>query len=835
MKRKFFKKFGHPFIYGATIFFIIFPSFALGEIEKAEPIAIKKIEVTQIGEGTRIFIEGTGPLEYSAFQGNKPLSVVLDLPQVILGKLEGPIQVQDGLVKAIHNKQIVDPRETRARVEIILEKSVDYAVDSVGNNVIVNLGQYKSALAGFPPEEKKVEQRGEEKKEVAAKIEEKKEVPLKQEPERLKGKLITAIQISPQPDFLEVGIKGTQPLTNFRSFKLLNPPRLVLDFPGVQNALGKRKMEVGSPWLHEIRLGEYPEKLRLVLTFPDKKIPPYNLRQEEKEIKIILGTKAETVAAPAIAPPPAEVPQSIKVAEAEPKKGVKKEEVEKLPEKPPVAPTPPTEKIPAQAQQLEKAPAPEIKTQPELEKVPVSPYKGAKISLDFKDADLHNIFRLLAEVSNLNIIATDDVKGKITIRMVNVPWDQALDVILTTKNLVKIEEGNVLRITTAESVRKEREEKQKEEDLLVKVKESREKLEPLTMETITVNYARAVDLQKLIREKDEKGKGLLSPRGSVKADERTNTLIIQDTKQNIEEIINLIKKLDSPTPQVLIEARIVQAQTTFARSLGIQWGGSYNQFSSNSWFWGLTGNNPNAAPGWAFTPGAYSYNLPTAPGAPANISTSATAGPLPIYMPSNFVVNFPASTSYTQVGGLGISFGKLTGNLINLDLRLQLGETEGQTKVIARPKLATLTNTPAHIKQGELIPYETTSQAGTQVQFIDAVLMLEVTPQVTPDGSIKMTVKVTRDSRGTFRSPAMQVPSIDKREAKTEVLVKDGETLVIGGIYESESAEGEARIPWLGKIPILGWLFKNKEVYNTKKELLIFITPTLLQGMKAES
>ncbi|MGB9700691.1 MAG: type IV pilus secretin PilQ, partial [Thermodesulfobacteriota bacterium] len=397
-----------------------------------------------------------------------------------------------------------------------------------------------------------------------------------------------------------------------------------------------------------------------------------------------------------------------------------------------------------------------------------------------------------------------------------VPWDQALDVILTTKNLVKIEEGNVLRITTAESVRKEREEKQKEEDLLVKVKESREKLEPLTTETITVNYAKAADLQKLIREKDEKGKGFLSPRGSVKADERTNTLIIQDTKQNIEEIVNLIKKLDSPTPQVLIEARVVQAQTTFARSLGIQWGGSYNQTGGGQWHWGLTGNNPSASAGWGFTP-------------------SATGTSTPLIMPSNFVVNFPASTGNTSVGGLGISFGKLTGNLVNLDLRLQLGETEGQTKVIARPKLATLTNTPAHIKQGELIPYETTSQAGTQVQFIDAVLMLEVTPQVTPDGSIKMTVKVTRDSRGTFRSPSMQVPSIDKREAKTEVLVKDGETLVIGGIYESENQESETRIPWLGKIPIIGWLFKSKEVYNTKKELLIFITPTLLQGLKAES
>ena len=199
-------------------------------------------------------------------------------------------------------------------------------------------------------------------------------------------------------------------------------------------------------------------------------------------------------------------------------------------------------------------------------------------------------------------------------------------------------------------------------------------------------------------------------------------------------------------------------------------------------------------------------------------------------MPSNFIVNFPASIANTVVGGMGISFGKLTGSLVNLDLRLQLGETDGQTKVIARPKLATLDNTKAHIKQGELIPYETTSQAGTQVQFIDAVLLLEVTPHVTPDGAIKMIVKITRDARGSFRTQINQVPSVDKREAATEVLVKDGETIVIGGIYESENNENTQGIPWLMKVPVLGWLFKNEDTLNMRRELLIFITPTILQG-----
>jgi type IV pilus assembly protein PilQ len=510
--------------------------------------------------------------------------------------------------------------------------------------------------------------------------------------------------------------------------------------------------------------------------------------------------------AQAAAPPPAE-------KEAEPAPAEKKPEPAPAP---PAAPAP----APAKSNGPEKEAAAEIKIV-EGDKTQLSLYKGAKISLDFKDADIHNIFRLIAEVSNLNIITTDEVKGKVTVRLVNVPWDQALDVILTTKNLIKIEEGNVLRITTLDSVRKDREEKQKEEETLLKTRDTKLKLEEPWRKIIKVNYANAEDLQKLLLEKKDEGKGFLSAQGSVKADKRTNTLIIQDVRNNLEEVERLIKQLDSATPQVLIEARVVQAQTNFSRSLGVQWGGSYNQTPGGKWAYGLTGNNPGAAPGWGFSPGG-------------TTSTGTTVPPSNLSMPSNWVVNFPASIANTLVGGMGVSFGKLTGSLLNLDLRLQLGETSGQTKVIARPKLATLDNTKAHIKQGELIPYETTSQAGTQVQFIDAVLLLEVTPHVTPDGTIRMIVKITRDARGNFRTQINQVPSVDKREASTEVLVKDGETIVIGGIYESENSETTTGIPWFMNIPVLGWLFKAEETTNVRRELLIFINPTVIQ-VKSES
>ncbi|MFH1756708.1 MAG: type IV pilus secretin PilQ [Pseudomonadota bacterium] len=792
MQGNFFKKFCHRIFWGALIvLFLVSPSFSQGLAENPAPLSIQKIEVTESSGGARVAIEGSKPFEYTVFKLANPLRIVVELPEAKLGKLAGPIKVQNGIVNVIQNKQIDDPKKSRARVEIGLDQPVDYDVESEGNYVFIVLGRPPAAspIAIKQPEVKKEEPPAEK--------------PL------LKAKAIMDVVIVEKTDWVEVEVKGDGPLPDYRSFQLSRPSRLVVDLPRITNAFSKKRIEVGSQLLKEIRMGQTPEKLRIVFTFPGKKLPPYQLTKEGQDLKVFLGQvkKEEEVKKEIV--PVAEVPKPVLTAEAETKQTTPVKEAAAPPTAAvkEVAAPPPAEKPPAPAQ--EKETSAEAKAAPETDKSQVGPYKGAKISLDFKDADLHNIFRLIAEVSNLNIITTDDVKGKVTIRMVNVPWDQALDVILSTKNLIKIEEGNVLRITTIENVRKDREDKQKEEDLLIKSRESREKLEALTTETIVVNYAKAADLQRLIREKEEKGKGFLGPRGSVKADERTNTLIIQDAKTQIEEIQELIKKLDTPTPQVLIEARIVQAVTTFARSLGVQWGGGYNQTGSTAW--GLTGNNPSAAAGWGFTP-------------------SATGASTNLIMPSNFVVNFPASSANTPVGGMGISFGKITGNLVNLDLRLQLGETEGQTKVIARPKLATLTNKEALIKQGERIPYETTSQAGTQIQWEDAVLQLRVTPRVTPDGSIMMEVQVNRDARGAFRSTFTQVPSKDIREAKTWVMVKDGETVVIGGIYESENSETQQGIPWLMKIPVLGWLFKNKEVLNVKKELLIFITPTIMQA-----
>jgi type IV pilus assembly protein PilQ len=797
--------------------FLASPSFAQGPPGPAEGYAIQRIEVTKTESGSRVSIEGSKSFEYTVFRLTNPLRVVVDLPQAQLGKLAGPMEVRDGTISVIQNRQVGDPQKRGARVEIGLEQLVEYDVIPEGNFLYINFGSPAIPLPQVAKETGKKEAPVKEPSPPPAK-------PL------MKARSLRGVDISAKVDWVEVDLRGDGLIPDYNSFQLARPTRLAVDIPKMTNASGKANINVGNRLLKEIRIGQHPDKIRVVFTFPEAKIPQYQLAKEGAELKLILGEDKKEAAMVEKAPP-AEPPKPVQVAETPSKVKEEPASTAPVPEKPAVkeekapptesskpvtvaealpkakeeaAPSPPASEKPSVIE--EKAPNAETKP-PVPEKAPVGAYKGSKISLDFKDADIHNILRLIAEVSNLNIITSEDVKGKITIRLVNVPWDQALEVILATKNLIKTEEGNVLRITTAETLRKEREERQKEEEILLKTRDTKVKLEEPERRIIKVNFANAIDLQKMIMEKEKEGKGFLSPQGTVKADTRTNTLIVQDVRSNLEEVEELIRELDSPTPQVLIEARVVQATTTFARSIGVQWGGSYNATPGQVWSYGLTGNNPNASPGWGF-----SANPPT-----------------PLTMPSNFVVNFPASTANTPSGGMGISFGKMTGNLVNLDFRLQLGETDGSTRVIARPKLATLDNQEAHVKQGEKIPYETTSQAGTQVQFIDAVLQLKVKPHVTPDGSILMTVKVNRDARGSFRSPVNQVPSIDTREAETQVLVSDGETLVIGGIYETETQETETGIPWLMKVPILGWLFKSQEKLSTKKELLIFLTPSVIQ------
>jgi type IV pilus assembly protein PilQ len=433
-------------------------------------------------------------------------------------------------------------------------------------------------------------------------------------------------------------------------------------------------------------------------------------------------------------------------------------------------------------------------------------YRGQRISMDFKDADLTNVFRIIAEVSNLNVITADDVKGKVSLRLVNVPWDQALDIVLRSKSLGAAQEGNVLRIAPLSSLRKE---EQDRFDAQKQVDQSRQEAmnraaevkatQEAVFDTIPVSYSKASELLAKI-------KPLTSKFGRLDSDDRTNMLIIRDLPQNIAEVKAMVATLDTATPQVLIEARIVEVETSFARELGIQWGGAYRDGSSTQF--GMTG--------------AQGLSGSSNPGAPID---AATTNPFTASTPpGSWAVNLPAAIGLGSGGG--IAFGILKDNL-RLDLALTALESSGNAKIVSSPKVVTVDNREATIEQGTQIPYSTVSASGTNTQFVDATLRLKVTPHITPDGRVSMKVEAQNDSPGEA-TPTGQL-SINKKKATTEVLIQDGETAVIGGIMQVARSESQSGLPWLSKIPVLGYLFRKDTNTARNRELLIFITPKILK------
>jgi type IV pilus assembly protein PilQ len=425
-------------------------------------------------------------------------------------------------------------------------------------------------------------------------------------------------------------------------------------------------------------------------------------------------------------------------------------------------------------------------------------YNGRRIDLDLKNADIHNILRLLSEVGNVNIITSDDVTGSVTIKMKSVPWDQALDVILSAKGLGLVKRGNLLRVAPQAVLEKERE-------LAIARQKQRIELAPLETRLIPVSYATASQLQ-------GRAKELLSERGSASVDERTNMLVVRDVAENLDDVEELVRSLDSQTPQVLIEARIVEAATSFAHDVGIQWGGSIVASSATGNPTGLVFPSDVTVAG-----GATDGDTPT-----EGLSPFANAAPNP-----NFVVNMPAPAGTGQGGALGISLGSLAGNF-NLAVRLSAFETTGHIRIISSPRILTLDNHAATISQGTSIPYSQVSAQGVQTAFQEAKLSLNVTPHVTSDGAVAMDVNVTRDEPDFNQTSARGDPTILKRNAKTTLLVQDGHTAVIGGIYTRNTGVGYDRVPFFADIPVIGILFRKSNNRDARNELLIFLSPRIV-------
>ncbi|WP_428261910.1 type IV pilus secretin PilQ [Haliangium sp.] len=415
-------------------------------------------------------------------------------------------------------------------------------------------------------------------------------------------------------------------------------------------------------------------------------------------------------------------------------------------------------------------------------------YRGTKVDLDFKDVDIHNVMRFLADVGGINIVVPDDVQARVTVRLRQVPWDQALEVILASKGLWYQSEGNLYRIATRKQLEAEAEAE------LARRRALRE-AEAAEAEIFTLNYAVAGDVKGQVE-------GLLSQKGSIQIDSRTNTLIISDVRDKRRIIIDLLRRLDTQTPQIQIEARIVEARSTFVREFGVQWGGSFQ--SANT---GLIFPNDVSAAG-----GAVDNQTVT--------SGVNAASP-------DFAVNLPAAVGSGAGGAIGLALGSLRGG-VNLNLRLSALENNGSVRIVSAPKITVVNNIQAEISQGVSIPISVISAQGVQTQFVNADLSLRVTPHVSQrDCSISMDIEVEKNEADFVNTGARGDPTILRKEAKTTVLVNDQETTVIGGIYTRNAGLSYAKVPLFGDLPLLGWFFKNRRENDERTEVLVFVTPRI--------
>ncbi|MBH0198537.1 MAG: type IV pilus secretin PilQ [Nitrospira sp.] len=602
----------------------------------------------------------------------------------------------------------------------------------------------------------------------------------------LPAQSVTHIELRPEEDQITVAIVGDGKL--FPAAWLVDDTRLVVDLPAVSSALGQSVINGHHGLLKKIRVGHHADKARLVFDLTDR--PVYSIKEDGDTLLVTLKPDREGVTPLPLAQPARAV--DVTAADRE-KLKVRFEPATRLVKSTArmISPAPSTFRV-QPVQMVSDNTAPEKDNRADDVVVGQTRFVGRRISLDFQQADISNILRLIAEVSGFNIVVGEGVKAKVTMKLVSVPWDQALDMLLKMNGLGMIRQGSIVWIDTLGNLARQQDEEARAKDAKVKAEE-------LVDRVFYIKNLPAQEVMASLRQN-------LSPRGVMQFSAGSNALIVRDTETKLGIIRQLVEGLDLEVPQVQIEARIVQADTVYARGLGIQWGFQAGNRTLSDF--GLVSNI-------------------TGPFAEAAGGTGTST------IARNFLVNLPA-----QVGGLpavpslGWTFGKLGGDFA-LDMRLSAGELLGLTKVIAAPKITTLDKREAKISQGESIPFQTTSLQGTQTTFVDANLELNVTPQITSrdpkeeSKRILLRVRATRNAVGARSNPAG--PSIDRREANTQVLVRDGETMVIGGVFVDTQNNNVQGVPYMSRIPVLGWLFKNKSESVSKQELLIFLTPSIVK------
>ena len=647
-------------------------------------------------------------------------------------------------------------------------------------------------------------------------------------------------------DKVEIRLTLSEAVPSPKAFTTDNPARISLDLPGVALTLDKKSMPIGAGFARSVSVAEAQGRTRVVVNLEQQ--VPYSTRVDGNDLVILLGDSSGTtvaaaagsssttaVAKPVTAKSGSGI-QSVDFRRGEkgegrvvfrlgnPKIGVDVRQEGRTVIADFIGTSIPNELIrkldvldfgtPAKVVDVSRRGGnvsvridttgefdylayqanemftlelkPLTKAEVEERKLREPTYTGNRLSLNFQDIPVRAVLQVIADYTSINMVTSDSVGGSITLRLQNVPWDQALDLILKTKGLDKRQNGNVMMVAPADEIAAR-------ERLSLETEKQQEELIQLRSEFIQINYAKATDIAKLLKDKDNV---LLSERGQVSVDDRTNTLLVQDTPRKLDEVRALIRTLDIPVRQVLIESRVVIANDDFTRELGVRFG--LSDKNSQSGFSGTLN-------------GAESM---------ANTGTADLADRLNVNMP----VESPA-------GSIGVNLGRLTDGTI-LDLELSALEAESRGEVIASPRLMTANQRESFIETGVEIPYLQASSAGnTNVTFRKAVLSLTVKPLITPDDNVILDLTVTKDSLGvdTPRGPA-----IDTKEVNTQVLARSGETIVLGGVYEEETFNNVRKVPLLGDIPGLGWLFRNKENQNNKQELLIFVTPKIIKDLNVK-
>ena len=858
----------------------------------ADANVIRAIDVRERDGAVELSIQGTRAPSYTVFKLQDPPRLVVDLAGADVSKVPSPVEVRKDGVLSVSTAQYKDERSAVGRVIVALDGTRRYEVAPRGDAVVVRvLGDGAAASAGeAQPSTPAARPDGERVTDVPAAPPEADVSRVVSRPKarddgagddhvvarrvdegRRAGtaRAVTAVSAGHG----RVLLQADGEIGRIDVLELRDPARLVLDLHGVARAPAKASK--GDAGFSQVRFGKGAGKVRVVLD-ADGALPAYEVKRVKRGVAIVAAKPALAFAATPSAPPPAAASSKApaapraKIAEVKfaqqggfarveisgkaghavsrpdartvvlslsgaelPKKlersldttafqgpvvmvssfnqpasgevkivaTLRGEATDRLEEtktgfawtfqsvKPAdekAAETPVVRISDAQAAGLaQEAPGYAASGAPQARG-----YTGRRITLDFHDIEIRNLLRLIADVSKKNIVVADDVSGKVTVSLRNVPWDQALDLVLKSKGLGKEEMGNVIRIAKFEQIAKEAADRAKAEA-------DKAPLVPLKVRIIPVNYARANDMAGRIKD-------VLTSRGSVSTDERTNVLIVKDVQEALVRAEGLVRNLDTEIPQVLIEARIVEASSNFNKALGVQWGGqaAFSQATGNPT--GLVFPNNAVAQGGI-------------------LSTSTQGNPVA----PGYAVSLPAPVGDGSGGAIGFILGS-AGGAFNLNLRLSALENSGTAKTISAPKIATIDNKEATIGQGLSIPFSQVSAAGVNTMFIEAKLELRVTPHVSSDGSILLKIKATNNAPNPQLTGANGQPSISKREADTEVLVKDGDTTVIGGIYTRQTTRNVAEVPFLGKIPILGYFFRSQADTDDRTELLIFITPHIL-------